>query len=182
MNAQDLGASITSPTTLPMRIRSGSRRAGPSFRICCIRLSCSLAPPPDLRPSCPVDCNWAWAPGRRPTPLFSRRAIFRRPTVRWTSSFRVRDSSRFAARAGIPRIPARHFDGQGTCNIVTGNGDPVQPQITIPQQATAVTIALDGTVSYTQPGQQPRRWSRSSWQASPIPVAQQHRQWIISAN
>jgi len=38
-------------------------------------------------------------------------------------------------------------------NIVTGNGDPVQPQITIPQQATAVTIALDGTVSYTQPGQ-----------------------------
>jgi flagellar basal-body rod protein FlgG len=38
-------------------------------------------------------------------------------------------------------------------NIVTGNGDPVQPQITIPQQATAVTIALDGTVSYSQPGQ-----------------------------
>jgi flagellar basal-body rod protein FlgG len=38
-------------------------------------------------------------------------------------------------------------------NIVTGNGDALEPQITIPSQATAVTIASDGTVSYTQPGQ-----------------------------
>jgi flagellar basal-body rod protein FlgG len=38
-------------------------------------------------------------------------------------------------------------------NIVTGNGDALDPQITIPQQAIAVTIASDGTVSYTQPGQ-----------------------------
>jgi len=38
-------------------------------------------------------------------------------------------------------------------NIVTGNGDPLGPQITIPAQAQSVTIAADGTVSYTQPGQ-----------------------------
>src|SRR5262249_6331760 len=38
-------------------------------------------------------------------------------------------------------------------NIVTGNGDPLEPQITIPQQATSITIASDGTVSYVQPGQ-----------------------------
>ena len=30
---------------------------------------------------------------------------------------------------------------------------PVEPQITLPQQAQTVTIAADGTVSYTQPGQ-----------------------------
>jgi len=38
-------------------------------------------------------------------------------------------------------------------NLVTANGDPVEPQITIPPQAQSVTIASDGTVSYTQPGQ-----------------------------
>src|SRR5579872_6795299 len=38
-------------------------------------------------------------------------------------------------------------------NIVTGNGDPIEPQITIPAQAQSITIAADGTVSYTQPGQ-----------------------------
>jgi flagellar basal-body rod protein FlgG len=38
-------------------------------------------------------------------------------------------------------------------NLVTGNGDPVEPQITIPQQAQSINIASDGTVSYTQPGQ-----------------------------
>jgi flagellar basal-body rod protein FlgG len=38
-------------------------------------------------------------------------------------------------------------------NVVTSSGDPVQPQITIPAQSQSITIALDGTVSYTQPGQ-----------------------------
>jgi flagellar basal-body rod protein FlgG len=38
-------------------------------------------------------------------------------------------------------------------NMVTAAGDPVEPQITIPQQAQTITIASDGTVSYTQPGQ-----------------------------
>ena len=38
-------------------------------------------------------------------------------------------------------------------NIVTALGDPIEPQITIPAQAQSITIAADGTVSYTQPGQ-----------------------------
>jgi flagellar basal-body rod protein FlgG len=40
-------------------------------------------------------------------------------------------------------------DGQ----VVTPNGDLLEPPITIPQNALSVTIATDGTVSYTQPGQ-----------------------------
>ncbi len=38
-------------------------------------------------------------------------------------------------------------------NVVTSQGDPLEPQITVPSQAQSVTIAADGTVSYTQPGQ-----------------------------
>ncbi len=38
-------------------------------------------------------------------------------------------------------------------NMVTSDGNPLEPQITLPQQAQTVTIAADGTVSYTQPGQ-----------------------------
>jgi len=38
-------------------------------------------------------------------------------------------------------------------NLVTQDGNPVQPQITIPPQAQNVLIAADGTVSYTLPGQ-----------------------------
>jgi flagellar basal-body rod protein FlgG len=37
--------------------------------------------------------------------------------------------------------------------IVTSDGDLLDPQITIPNNAQSVTIATDGTVSYTQPGQ-----------------------------
>lgn len=38
-------------------------------------------------------------------------------------------------------------------NIVTASGNPIQPAITIPSQAQSITIAADGTVTYTQPGQ-----------------------------
>lgn len=37
--------------------------------------------------------------------------------------------------------------------LVTANGDFLEPQITIPANAQSVTIAPDGTVSFTQPGQ-----------------------------
>jgi flagellar basal-body rod protein FlgG len=36
-------------------------------------------------------------------------------------------------------------------NVVTASGNPLQPPITIPPQATNITIAADGTVTYTQP-------------------------------
>ena len=38
-------------------------------------------------------------------------------------------------------------------NLVNASGYPLQPQITIPQDALSVTVAADGTVSVTQPGQ-----------------------------
>lgn len=38
-------------------------------------------------------------------------------------------------------------------NVVTAQGDPLEPQITIPPQAQSITIASDGTVSYVQSGQ-----------------------------
>lgn len=37
-------------------------------------------------------------------------------------------------------------------NVVTASGNPIQPAITIPALAQSITIASDGTVSYTQPG------------------------------
>ncbi|HTT65319.1 MAG TPA: flagellar basal-body rod protein FlgG [Bryobacteraceae bacterium] len=44
-----------------------------------------------------------------------------------------------------------HLDRDG--NIVTGDGDPIEPQITLPAEAQNIRIATDGTVSYSMPGQ-----------------------------
>ncbi len=44
-----------------------------------------------------------------------------------------------------------HLDNQG--NMVTADGNPLEPAVTIPANATNVTIGSDGTVSVTQPGQ-----------------------------
>jgi len=38
-------------------------------------------------------------------------------------------------------------------SMVDANGNLLDPQITLPQNAQAITIATDGTVSYTAPGQ-----------------------------
>ena len=46
---------------------------------------------------------------------------------------------------------AFHLDAQG--NVVTADGNPVTPAITIPPNATSVTVGSDGTVSVTTPGQ-----------------------------
>lgn len=44
-----------------------------------------------------------------------------------------------------------HLDAQG--NMVTADGNPLQPNITIPANATSITIGTDGTVSVTESGQ-----------------------------
>jgi len=44
-----------------------------------------------------------------------------------------------------------HLDAQG--NIVTADGNPLQPSITIPANATTINIGSDGTVSVTETGQ-----------------------------
>jgi flagellar basal-body rod protein FlgG len=49
------------------------------------------------------------------------------------------------------RAGAFHLDRDG--NLVTSDGDPLEPQITLPPDAQDISISSDGTVSYTQPGQ-----------------------------
>lgn len=44
-----------------------------------------------------------------------------------------------------------HLDREG--NLVTADGDPLEPQVTIPPEAQSITIAGDGTVSFLLPGQ-----------------------------
>ncbi len=49
------------------------------------------------------------------------------------------------------RAGSFHLDNTGS--LVTSDGDQLQPQVTIPPTAQAISIATDGTVSYTLPGQ-----------------------------
>ncbi len=49
------------------------------------------------------------------------------------------------------RSGAFHLDAQG--NVVTADGNPISPSITVPTGATAISIGADGTVTVTQPGQ-----------------------------
>jgi flagellar basal-body rod protein FlgG len=49
------------------------------------------------------------------------------------------------------RSGAFHLDAQG--NLVTADGDAMEPAITIPSDATSVSIGSDGTVTVVQPGQ-----------------------------
>ena len=49
------------------------------------------------------------------------------------------------------RAGAFHLDRDG--NMVTSDGNPIEPAITLPQNALQISIGQDGTVSYTVPGQ-----------------------------
>ena len=44
-----------------------------------------------------------------------------------------------------------HVDRDG--NLVTSDGEALEPQITLPAEAQSVSVAQDGTVSYSLPGQ-----------------------------
>jgi len=52
---------------------------------------------------------------------------------------------------GYTRAGMFHLDSQG--NMVTSDGNALNPQIAIPPNALTITIGADGTVSVTQPGQ-----------------------------
>jgi len=54
-------------------------------------------------------------------------------------------------QTGYTRDGSFHPDAQGT--LVTTDGNPLQPAVTIPADATSVTIGADGTVSVNQPAQ-----------------------------
>lgn len=49
------------------------------------------------------------------------------------------------------RAGSFHVDRDGI--LVTADGDPLEPQVTLSPEAQSITIATDGTVSYAQPGQ-----------------------------
>jgi flagellar basal-body rod protein FlgG len=70
-------------------------------------------------------------------------------TVRGQGFFQVTLPS---GEIAYTRSGAFHLDAQG--NVVTAEGDPIEPAITIPTGATSITVGSDGTVSVTQPGQQ----------------------------
>ncbi len=59
--------------------------------------------------------------------------------------------TRQSGNTAYTRAGTFHLDATG--NIVTANGDALEPQITIPATAQSINIATDGTVSYVLPGQ-----------------------------
>jgi len=69
-------------------------------------------------------------------------------TIKGQGFFQVKLAS---GETAYTRGGSFHMDAQG--NLVTADGDPLEPAITIPQDATAVSIGSDGTVTVTQPGQ-----------------------------
>jgi flagellar basal-body rod protein FlgG len=69
-------------------------------------------------------------------------------TIQGKGFFQVRLAN---GEIAYTRAGSFHLDRDG--NIVTADGDPLEPQITIPPDAQEIHIAADGTVSYTQPGQ-----------------------------
>ena len=62
--------------------------------------------------------------------------------------FQVRRPS---GELGYTRSGQFHLDRDG--NMLTADGDPLEPQITVPPEAQSITVAGDGTVSFIQPGQ-----------------------------
>jgi flagellar basal-body rod protein FlgG len=69
-------------------------------------------------------------------------------TIQGNGFFQVKLTS---GEIGYTRAGTFHLDAQG--NIVTADGNPIDPAITIPPDATSITIGEDGTVSVKQPGQ-----------------------------
>jgi flagellar basal-body rod protein FlgG len=69
------------------------------------------------------------------------------------------------ATGDIAYTRSGNFQLDKTGNLVTSNGDAIEPAITIPSAAQSITIATDGTVSYNLPGQ------TSSQRAGQIQIA-----------
>jgi flagellar basal-body rod protein FlgG len=62
--------------------------------------------------------------------------------------FQVRQTS---GELAYSRAGSFHLNAQG--GMVTATGEALEPAITIPRDATSITIGTDGTVSVTTPGQ-----------------------------
>jgi flagellar basal-body rod protein FlgG len=68
--------------------------------------------------------------------------------IQGSGFFQIRQAS---GELAYTRAGQFQLDRNG--NMVTSTGDTLEPQITIPNTAQNVTIAQDGTVSFTVPGQ-----------------------------
>jgi len=68
--------------------------------------------------------------------------------IQGSGFFQIRQAS---GELAYTRAGQFQLDRNG--NMVTSNGDTLEPQITIPNTAQNVTISQDGTVSFTVPGQ-----------------------------
>jgi flagellar basal-body rod protein FlgG len=69
-------------------------------------------------------------------------------TIEGSGFFQVRQSN---GELAYTRAGSFHLSAQG--QVVTAGGESLEPAITIPKDATSITIGTDGTVSVTQPGQ-----------------------------
>lgn len=69
-------------------------------------------------------------------------------TIEGSGFFQVRQSNGDLA---YTRAGSFHLNQQG--QVVTANGDALEPAITIPTEASSITVGTDGTVSVTMPGQ-----------------------------
>ena len=69
-------------------------------------------------------------------------------TIQGRGFFQVTQPS---GEVAYTRAGTFHLDQQG--NIVTADGNPLEPAITIPSDATSISIGADGTVTVMQPGQ-----------------------------
>ena len=69
-------------------------------------------------------------------------------TIQGKGFFQIRKTT---GETAYTRSGEFHLDNNG--NVVTADGDMLEPQITIPPDAQSVTIAKDGTVSVSSPGQ-----------------------------
>ncbi|MEI9977189.1 MAG: flagellar hook-basal body complex protein [Ignavibacteriota bacterium] len=109
---------------------------------------------PASRPPFPPACRSVSVRGRSPTKPSSAREAFRRPitpldiVIQGQGFFQIRMPS---GQISYTRDGSFQLDATGT--LVTSSGYPVDPQITIPPTAQAVTVGADGTVSYTVSGQ-----------------------------
>ena len=70
-------------------------------------------------------------------------------TIQGQGFFQVRQTNGDIA---YTRAGSFHLDAQG--NLTTADGNPLEPAITVPTNVQSITIAPDGVVSVTQPGQQ----------------------------
>lgn len=62
--------------------------------------------------------------------------------------FQVRLSS---GELAYTRAGSFHLSAQG--QVVTATGESLEPAVTVPREATSITVGTDGTVSVTMPGQ-----------------------------